>query len=783
MNQEPVATPRRGLAAGRLLAACLLLGCLGLAACTGPGADETEIRVIDLVDIMPSATVHRPTERLLTGSPETWGALLAGFHDRATDAADDPQGRVSTWTVGDRSEVELFIAAPRDTELVLEIAPLLPRLAPDPKLRLELNGEPLAEHPLEQGGWQVLRVPVPSTMQRHGVNRLTIHNPPHGDPTPDPRKDVRILWRRIALDPAPSQVREPVTRADTGTLFLPYGSKVELLLELPPHSELVAADVRVRGGDGALDVVWRDAADPSATREADWVVASSIGLTESHGASGRLSLFARAAETAAIGSDAGIYLVDPHIVRPATVTADSTDASAEEGPAATASSEPASSAAGSTADGSAFRPNLLVYLVDTLRADHLSTYGYDRPTAPRLDELAAEGIVFLNAQAQSPWTRASVASIFTGLWPSVHGAVGDPDVLSDEVSTVAELLREAGYTTLGFTGNGNSNAAFGFSQGFDDFVYLEQPRPTERLARASDINEHVFARLEQLEESQPFFLWVHTIDPHAPYDPAEPFRSQFAPAVTDPEIGSMEHLQSMQRSKVRVDDAVVQQMVDLYDAEIAENDAAFGALLDELKRRDLYDQTMILFISDHGEEFYEHGRWAHGKTLYTEMLDVPLVVKMPGGHGAGTRIDAVVQHVDLPYTLLEAAGLASTLEGQGRSLLPLLQGEEVDDWPNRAIAEVDLRGYVGASWIGPEWKMIRFETDGVPRAPRLFDRTADRVEQNDLGRDREVMAEVLASRVAAETAAAAQGRIEAGVVDPAEQAELEAALRALGYIQ
>ncbi len=280
----------------------------------------------------------------------------------------------------------------------------------------------------------------------------------------------------------------------------------------------------------------------------------------------------------------------------------------------------------------------MIYLIDTLRADHLGCYGYARPTSPRIDRLAAEGVRAptraRRARGPSPaWRACSPASTRASTAPSCA-----PSGSRRRSSSLSERLAAAGYETALFTTNTNVTARFGFDQGFEEFHYLSRGlgRGKREHYSSSEINREVFAWLERRDRSRPFFLFVHTLDPHDPYRPAEEFRRALAPEV-DVESACcarsnvLEAL-SPEAARLRARDAAA-----LYDAEIAENDAAFGELVDELERRGLAETTAVLLTSDHGEEFYEHGGWKHGFTLYEEQLRVPFVLRLPGRAHAGAR--------------------------------------------------------------------------------------------------------------------------------------------------
>ena len=296
-------------------------------------------------------------------------------------------------------------------------------------------------------------------------------------------------------------------------------------------------------------------------------------------------------------------------------------------------------------------PSILLIMVDTLRADHLSSYGYGAGRTPNIDSLATDGVRCAHTFSQASWTRPSVATILTSLYPSSHGAVHKADMLPDRVDTVAEVLSRGGYYTAGFADNVNVSPSFNFGQGFADYRYLapdlffhaNEPAAQltlysglrlvrERfLARRVDVHNYyqpaevvtdtVIGWLDSPAAKQgPFFLFAHYMDPHDPYF-VHPFNGEGYARVANPNPPA----------------SVADKYRQLYDGEIAYLDEHLGRLFADLKRRGLYDKMLIVLTGDHGEEFHEHGGWWHGTTLYDEQIHVPLILKPPAGGARGRR--------------------------------------------------------------------------------------------------------------------------------------------------
>ncbi len=300
-------------------------------------------------------------------------------------------------------------------------------------------------------------------------------------------------------------------------------------------------------------------------------------------------------------------------------------------------------------------PLVIVYLVDALRADHLPLYGYSRDTAPELTRFARDGVVFDQAIAASSWTKPSVASLFTSLLPRDHACVRFCTPLDPGLVTLAERLREQGYGTGAVVVNPHVGAKnMQFDQGFDQFEALRVG------GRAEQVVDKALAFLDA-RRGQPTFLYVHTMDTHAPYRPPSPFDRRFPPFPAP----GREAAQPFSDYKEPAD---LDRIVGQYDGAIAYGDREFGRFVGALRERGLYDRAMIVFLADHGEEFLDHGGWEHGRTLFDELIRVPLVAKYPRGREAGRRVARQVQLVDVLPTILESQGLPVPVGIVGRPL-------------------------------------------------------------------------------------------------------------------
>jgi len=301
-------------------------------------------------------------------------------------------------------------------------------------------------------------------------------------------------------------------------------------------------------------------------------------------------------------------------------------------------------------------PNVLILMLDTLRADHMGVYGFERDTSPELDAFARDNLNFTSMVSASNWTPASISSLFSGYYPTSHGMMPpnsrararQMSGLAPNLETIAELLRKYGYQTAGVSSNPWITKEFGFDQGFGEFRY-------DSRARAETINQHGFELIEKLKQnSAPFFLYLHYLDPHDPYNPPEEYREIFKGQLKNtPYKYSQDMLDN----------------IGLYNGEIRYLDTELGKLFRFLKEKELYDDMMIIIIGDHGEQFEEHGNLGHGFSLYNEEVHVPLMIKPARKHLRARSISETVSTVDIMPTIFSRIGVPTPPGYPGVSLL------------------------------------------------------------------------------------------------------------------
>lgn len=402
-------------------------------------------------------------------------------------------------------------------------------------------------------------------------------------------------------------------------------------------------------------------------------------------------------------------------------------------------------------------PNITFLLLDTQRADRLGCYGYEREdgkqVSPVIDALAAKGTRFDWCYSAAPWTRPSVASMFTGLYPTTHGAYEPTRALPDWTVTMAEVMHEKGYLTGGFSANANISAVWGFGQGFQEFWCLDDKELIDivtwgevvtRLRRmfkilhttvdnAAVVNEQVYPFVARSAgQGRPVFTYVQYLDPHFPYDPVEDLINDPAPNLDDlmPDVESKEgtFLPYPFEERPLPPKHVMDGFAKLYDAEVAFMDREIGRLLDDMKAKGLYGgpNDWLIITSDHGEEFFEHEQWGHGQNLYNEVIRVPLIVLGPNVP-AGQVIQTPVSLVDILPTLTEIVdgddliaggirteddlGNAIGLSHPGLSLVPLWTDGDEAELREIYAEKMRLPGHV--SLRRGDYKIVQVENRAV----------------------------------------------------------------------
>ena len=755
---------RRGAPAAAALAA--LGASLIPVACGGPGQAPVET---DLGRRFELATVTAESHTVLPGDYAQRRELLDGWspprQDETGTYADNKAAHTGVpWR---ESSIDWRLAWNRPLELVLTGRSMAAPEGESTTVAVSWNDEELGRFALTVAP-EDYRLAVPVEVQRTGSNRIDLDYATSSGASTEPSP---VAWHRIRVEGAGAGAR-PAALED-GVLRLPFRSALDYYVLLPEGGALDLAGLSLYGPQGA----WRNADPAPGVTVSVWRYpeAPAAVVETFTGGKGRLRLKEhdrpiRIRLEPAVGervpdAEAGFTLTAvlssptwpwPHAAAPEIAAAGEATAPASDAPL----------------------PHVLIFLVDTLRADHLGSYGYHRPTSPNIDRFAESAVLFENAVAQSSWTRPTTASVLTGLYPHHHGARSRNDRLGEDVPYLPEILQSLGYRALGVTTNSIVGPAFGFRRGFSHHKHFAEwdGRPGMYVPAWRAVNA-TLEWLERIEPGDSFFVYLHVSDPHHPYHPPPAQREQFAPGAPPTPAGT---------NLATAPDPVKARYVDLYDGEIAHVDEQFGRLLDALDERGFLDDTLVVFVSDHGEEFLDHGHYGHGSSLYQEQIHVPLIIRMPRRLRAETQPPTVatqVQQIDIVPTILEAIGHSDLIETDGRSLLALMRSATGQAAHNLAISDLRSDGegvdVVLLELADSRRKLIDYGSATFGAAHQLFDTAADPGEVRNLRDKQAHWAGYL--RAVGRLQYAASGAVTAGV-EPDLPPEQRKALEALGYL-
>jgi arylsulfatase A-like enzyme len=723
----------------------------------------------DFAARLAQAEIREPLGLVDIGTPAARRLLTSGW---SLDA--QTPGRSFAWGLGSGSSIDFHLLRARDVPLrLVASAPPYPDV-PVQTVSPSVNGHALQPIALDspRGEYELV---LPARALRPGSNRLVFeyawaYAPRDRLAGQLDDRPLAVAWDALAFDGARRDT--PVERvwAEGDSLYLPAGSQVTWYLRAPPDSTVELASLEAPdGADLELEVVVQLDGEP-APRSRRWQpdpAGYRLALDDPGASLARVSF---AAVSPAGRRGGGLWL------RGAALWTASEQAELADAPTASA----AAAASEPPADGEAL-PNVVIYLVDTLRRDRLGSYGSERGASPHIDRLAQDSIVFDRAVAQAPYTQPSVVSLMTGTDPATHGVLAVAAPLPYHFPTLAEQLRAHGYRTAGFVANAAIRADAGYGRGFDTFIdftdaALARDRGLGSFPRGHGeraVVDYVLQWLEGDDLREPFFLYVHTIEPHSPYEPPARHRERFASDAGD--LGRRVSLDSIRHAATAPTPREVDQLRRLYDAEVAYADENVGKLLGALRERGLYQESLVIFLSDHGEELYERGGLEHGHSLHCELLDIPLLIKPPASRGyAPRRVAGLVRQTDVLPTVLELAGAPPLETAEGRSLVRELRGERVQA-DERAYSFLELVDHAGASVSTGRWKLV--ETERPERARLLFDVEHDPEERRDVAHTRPVLAGYLASQLRE------QLRRTPHDFDPVEvDGRTEEQLRELGYL-
>jgi arylsulfatase A-like enzyme len=639
-----------------------------------------------------------------------------------------------------RADLDFFVDSPHWTHLVLRIKAVRdPKKDRIQKMKVRLNGRRLATAEI-QPRWTTIGIEIPPGALRAGANTFEFSfafRAPLTEPNRQkiqPRFAVRIQEIELAAAPPPhglvaearrwiarddlaspphhpvqvfDQTRDHFVVREAGTLVIP--------VRLPATAHALELEVAAPAGLACresqliLDVQGLTTGEHSST------TLSTAELCEGNGDSafiaevpidqfaGQDCVLSFAVQPEPAGSV--IEIGRPRPITRAPVTARTSDR--ETG----------------TLPGQ--RPDIVLITLDAARPDHFSCYGYDRPTTPNIDHMSDESLVFTNVFALVPNTKRSVPTMITGLSYLDHQVTEDDSILPDEAKTLAEYLQDAGYATACFSATPNNSRAIGDDQGYDEFfeLWTEVPRTVSRTP--GYLTQRVLEWLAGFDDSKPLHLQLHFVPPHAPYEPAPEFDLFTDPAYDGWCDGTPRTLRLIDKALRTANDADLAQITALYDGNLRAVDDSVAQVLDTLRSRERWQDTVVLVTSDHGEALFEHRRMLHNNTVYDEMLRVPFILRLPGGRlPDGVDLDRFATLADLTPTLLAAASVQPPATLDGADLLQPGAATDARNLVARTVPPFPLR-----TLRTPRWKLL-LTTSGQAQ---LYDMASDPGEHQNIG--------------------------------------------------
>jgi len=652
---------------------------------------------LDLIALFPFTEAAEQGDLVDLGSPASKAQLASGWSRPETL----PTGEAVAWAEGQRASVEFAVREPAERRVVLRCAVpsgggLFRGFSP---VSVRLNGRPVRSVRFGPS-FEDVSIVLPIAFQRPGRNTLELTNPfLHARQHPDGLSHsiacntIRLVGPEVGGGTRPGVARNP----DPGALVIPASAHVDFFVRLPPGATLLF-DQRAPDNAHVTVSIATDRVPERTLFDGPAVGPTRLDLTTYATDIAKLSF-------AAVG-EGEVRLLEPRIL--------GREGASRRTPIARVRT----------------RPNVLLYVIDTLRADHLGCYGYSRPTSPHIDALAATGIRFEHAVAQSSWTTPATASILTGRYPLAHGATTLGEGMWPDVPTLAEVLHGAGYRTAAFVTNGNVAGELGFARGFETYRYFPEDRKRAGMyLRADELHPQIVPWLAE-GDRRPFFLYVHATDPHAPYLPPDGWADRFRDDEGLPALARYpDLLQALTSGRVLQTAENVSYLVSQYDAEVAFLDESIGQFLGELGRLRLLDDTLIVLVADHGEEFHDHGRFSHGRTLYGEVTNVPLIIRLPGGDGGGRHVTPLARQIDILPTVLAQVGVPLPDHVDGHAL----GSDEDGALPEQqeAFSQTNLGGPSLAAVQVEGWKIIE-NAGRVQGGVEVFDLGADPQENHNL---------------------------------------------------
>jgi len=680
----------------------------------------------DFTTAFQTAEIHSNTDIIDLGTEEARMYLIEGWGTGEKMGG----GFNFIWSIGKSSKLWFYMNPVEELIIEFRCQPFIFPGSPVQEVAINVNGHAigrlkLAESPKEY--W----IKVAKGNLIEGKNEIEFNYRYCRRPKDvlDKSKDPRLLgvaWDYIRF--GERIIEKPRAVLDSPpSLFLPAGSRIDYFIRLVPGTALEIAQVALRGGASMI-------IDFQPAGKADKIILAEVvdegpvhqslpGVKKETIAQVSFKVISPQASADAVA----------RLVRPALIYTDLLPGEETSSPPDQAFLEEFKR---EVAD-----KNLIICLIDAARADHFGTYGYTRDTTPNIDKMASESVLFERAYSAAAYTLASVGSIFTGVYPGSHQVLDESDKLSGSWTTLAEMFQNSGVETVSIIANPNASRAFGYGQGFN----LENRLFTDQEYKATwegQADRMVSAAIDWIEENgaeKIFFLYLHIREPHEPYFPPEGFKGTFLEVSQEALTADTATLRAVNQGETILTEAQNEQFKARYDENLSFSDSTVGKLVSYLKDSGLWERSIFVLLSDHGEGFGEHGKWLHGSTTYNEMVRVPLIIHIPGTE-PGRRVDeVVVSLVDLFPTMVDLYGLEPPeYMLSGESLAELLAGNSPSD---RLLERSVMTWSISSrAEIMGHYKLIA--SDGIRE---LFDLSDDRREMNNLTASHPVIAGYLNS--------------------------------------
>ena len=645
------------------------------------------------------------------GTADSFKYIRGGWQNRWDDVTTAKDGTTATKLDGASGPID-FILRAADAE-PKEVVVRMRAMCKGRNVSIELDGAPVGDKQSLPEDWTTLRFPIDGHTKA-GAHRLSIK--PDKSCKKKARAEVDWVWLAEEAGAEPPAIVERVQPIKLGDgvrrgLVAATPRTYSFYLQVPEGGELVFDHASSNGAEFTVDIAadGQEAKEVYRGKTTDTWEEGSADLKPWVDKAIRVDL--NVAGDAGDGGWGEVEIMVPELPKEADIP-----------------------------NPSAKPKNLVYILIDTQRADSFEPFGGEGSAAvtPTFDALTKDSIVFSRAYNQENWTKPSVATILSGLYPVTHDTSGEEETVPDAVEMLAEHMQKQGLKTGAFIANGYIATDFGFNQGWDHYTNFLREK---KNSSAKGVYREAIQWVKE-NAKQPFFLYVQTIDPHVPWNVADKYTAHYYEGKykgpIGPSMGGAEQHEYSGSDKLTDDD--LKWIHALYNGEVTYHDEHMGKLIDTLREVGVLDDTLLVISNDHGEELQDHGKMGHRHTLYDELIRSPLLMRFPERLPAGEQYDEIVELVDMAPTILDIMGMPPSEVHEGNSLVPLIERQPLEH-PRYAISEYeynsrynaldiedDEKGLHARSVIVGNWKMWRDHREHK----ELFNVGEDPEEKNNL---------------------------------------------------